>query len=200
MKNRCRRALLARELPCTMPDMRAVSATAAMVGSICLFGAGCAHEFPAWPPPAADIQRINEAAEDDHWLRVEYIEPIASMQGRHVDRPIRIESLNDDEIRFRTATGETRPVPLDLVSGVTVKDRKRGAFVGTGAGVALALTEVAAWYWLAHTGCEGSNAGFQGEICSGRIAIVLVVPTVLAGMGLGYLIGGRRTFHLGPVR
>jgi hypothetical protein len=108
---------------------RALVATLAVVSTA---AGGCAHEHLPWPPPQSEIDRINQASRKERdWLRVEYVEPTAAK----VVRPIRIESIDDDDITFRTKAGESERVPSLLVQGVTVKDRYRGGLLGAAAGV-----------------------------------------------------------------
>jgi len=57
--------------------------------------AGCMHEQLAWPPTRDDIQSINEAAgARNGWMRVQYVEPLATHQGAHVHAPTAIAAVD----------------------------------------------------------------------------------------------------------
>jgi len=184
--------------------LRFGSTTAALIASTGLLAAGCAHDRMAWPPTATDIQRINEAAQDNHWLRVEYVSPIPSPNLR-VGRPTGIASVDNDEIGFLVADGETSKLPARLVTGVTVKDRGRGTLIGASIGTAAAIVELAAWFWVKSDwdrrgGCGSPAVDLSGDICETSTYIGFGAVMILTGAALGYLIGSRRTFDFGPDR
>jgi hypothetical protein len=172
--------------------MRLVFMAAALVASISPLASGCAHEQTARPPTASDIARINEAAADNHWFRIEYVKPIPSRDVR-VERPIGIELLAGGEIGFRTAAGEIEQLPSTMLTGVTVKDRGRGVLIGTGIGTAAVMVELAAWYWLksAPGSCQTPDGGILSDICRSTFVKGTAAAMVLAGAGLGYLISGK---------
>jgi hypothetical protein len=188
--------------------MKVVSVTAAAVSIAGLVAAGCVHEqLPR--PTAGDIARINQAADENHWLRVEYVEPIASTAGVHVVKPIGIESIDADHVVFRTQAGEMRLVPSDMVRGVTVKQRLGGIAGGASLGLAGGALVAFTFYLLASI---GSGGGFpdSGERtpcddpCVARGVAPLVLIPAVAGAIAGYFVGARQTFdfgsHPGPSR
>jgi len=154
-----------------------------------LAAGGCAHRLP-WPPPAADIAEINQAAKDENgYLRVEYVMPLPPGHPYRAARPNGIESIDDRYINFSTPAGETLPVASERVRGVTVKDRNLGGLIGAliGVGVAGAIVGgdwllAQAWHGDCVLGCEAKS-----------IAYTAALPAFV-GMVVGYAVSGRRTY------
>ncbi len=152
--------------------------------------AGCAHEHGPWPPPPADVARINDAAREEiGYLRVEYIDPYAHKSETPEMKPIRIEAVDPDTITFRTRAGGTRLVPAELVAGVTVKDRDLGGLVGVGIGLGAAAAELGALWFIDPVGC-----------CNGKTIAVAAGINAFIGLVIGYAVSGRRTFHFDRAR
>jgi hypothetical protein len=168
---------------------RALVATLAVVSTA---AGGCAHEHLPWPPPQSEIDRINQASRKERdWLRVEYVEPTAAK----VVRPIRIESIDDDDITFRTKAGESERVPSLLVQGVTVKDRYRGGLLGAAAGVGAMAAALGAAAFVAGTEPFGDDPCR----CDARGFAAGFALTAAVGAVIGLVISGRRTFHFDRV-
>jgi hypothetical protein len=178
--------------------MRRLSLT--IVAALAVGGA-CAHEQLPRPPGPADLARINETAEANHWFRVEYVEPLAAESNAHVARPIGIDSADAGEIGFRTWRDTVELVPTEMVNGVTVKERGSGVAAGAGLGLAAGVVFVgallAAKYaflgdiWATQPSCR--NCVAKG------IAGGLLLPTLIGGIA-GYFVGYRKTFDFGRIR
>src|SRR5262245_51208816 len=108
--------------------MRVVVAVTATLGL--LLGGCVVHEPAGVPLSPGEVERINGAARENRWRRVEYVEPIATKEGVHVDRPSTIASADGAEIGFRTRAGDIETVPTAMVKGLTVKERGAGAATG----------------------------------------------------------------------
>ena len=122
----------------------AVATAIAFVGALT---GGCAHEERvAWPLSAADVQRINGAIDDSGWFRVNYVRSETATALAPIARPTWIRSADADTITFRTVGDGTEQLPANLLTGVTVKDRGRGALVGTGIAVGAVAVELGIWY------------------------------------------------------
>jgi hypothetical protein len=168
---------------------------------------GCAHEQLPWPPPAEDIARINEAAKAKPYLRVQFIEPIPPARGVASAPALSIESIDDARIAFRSTAGTVVTFPSEAVKGVSVRDPRRGALIGTGIGAALGAVVAA----LPTVGkCvfdnilpDHSSANAPRPSCTrdfdGEDAGVAVAVGALLGAVAGYFIGARRTFDFGRV-
>jgi hypothetical protein len=155
---------------------------------------GCAHERLPWPPPPDQIERINEGArEEKGYLRVEYVEPIASRAGVKVIKPIAIASIDDEQIAFRTRAGETQAVPTPLVRAVAIRDRGRGGLLGALAGIGVGLVTLGATWSVTRTGAVGTDGCIH--FCNPREVAADLVLTAAVGWVIGYVIAGRRTFH-----
>src|SRR6187401_979469 len=112
--------------------MRLARVIASLVASVGVVAGGCAHQLP-WPPTAEDVARINkEAHEEDGYMRIEYVDPIASDWDAHNLRAVAIEAIDDDYISFRTRQKDIQLLPSERVRGVTVKDRDLGGLIGLG--------------------------------------------------------------------
>lgn len=169
--------------------MRISHVIAVMVASVSLLAAGCGHTV-VWPPSAAEVNRINEeAARENGWLRVEYVEPIP--RARRVE-PIAIAGVGATHIAFRTKTEETRIVPVETIEGVTVKDRVLGAALWT-SGLATAMSALVLFYWYPDGMFEGGPASCVGCGDPGFFGL-MVGSAALGGAILGYAIGIRRTY------
>jgi hypothetical protein len=171
--------------------MRFAGAIGSLLICVGLVAGGCAHQLP-WPPTPADVARINkEAHAEDGYLRIEYVDPIASRWDAHNLRAVAIESIDDDYIGFRTREGETSLLPSERVRGVTVKDRDRGGLIGAGLG-ALAGAGLIAGDWLL-----GGIGDFDGCFlyCNATaVAMGLAIPAFI-GMVAGYAVSGRKTYE-----
>ena len=158
------------------------------------------------PLTAADVARINETAQENRWFRVEYVEPIATKADAHVARPTGIASVDAVEIGFRTRAGDVETVPIDLVKGVTVKERASGAAAGAGIGLGAGVLVVGGLALLASAVNRGSfpdssdsNPPACDSCVAKMVAFFVGVPTVVGGV-VGYFVGGRRTFDFGRAR
>jgi hypothetical protein len=174
--------------------MRFVSLAAA---TVCLISAGCGHDQLPWPPTPADVERINKAAQEENgYIRIEYVEAIAPPRSARVVRPIRIESVDDHYIEFRTAAGDVQPVSAAIVRGITVKDRDRGGLIGLGLGVVVGAA-ITAGVWM----LESSGGSQECTRCSDArgIGVAVAIPAFI-GLVVGYAVSGRRTFDLGAGR
>ena len=183
-----------------------------VAAAVALLGAGCAHERVGRPPSTGEIGYINQEAEQRGWFRIVYDEPpdracaagscgeaIAAWRGFEVVEPIGLVAADPAWITFRTAAGEERAVPADLVAGVSVRDRPRGAAIGAGVGLAWGALTVAALYLLA--AILPADPGAPREPCDDTcvargLAGYFIVPTAV-GAAIGYLVGARRTFDFG---
>lgn len=174
------------------------------LASLALLAGGCAHEQLPWPPAASDVRRINEAAEANQWLRVDYVEPIASLQGVHAGKVIGIESLDENHVAFRTAAGETRLVPSEIVRGVGVKEPARGAAIGAGAGLGVGALMIGSLFVLAVALAGPDDPTAPQPSCDGgciakTMVPLLVIPTIVGAVA-GYFVGARRTFQFQRAR
>jgi len=157
--------------------------------------AGCAHEQLPWPPPPDDVARINEAAHaENKYLRVEYVDPLMHRRVTPEMTPVRIEAVDPDQISFRTRAGGIHAVPIELVKGVTVRVRARGALVGGTIGLgAAALMLTGSWLMNRSRGdCDWG--------CGVKFGATIIAIDVGAGLLFGYLVSGRRTFHFERAR
>ena len=173
--------------------MRFARAIASLLIWVGLVAGGCAHPLP-WPPLAADVARINkEAHAEDGYLRIEYVDPIASRWDAHNLRAVAIESIDDDYIGFRTREGEISLLPSERVSGVTVKDRDLGGLIGAGLGT-LAGAGLIAGGWL----LAGVGGGFDRCIlyCDGKAIVMGLAIPAFVGMVAGYAVSGRKTYEI----
>jgi hypothetical protein len=180
--------------------MRFAPAIVALVTSSGLLAAGCAHELVPQPPLPGDVLRINEAAADNDWFRVEYVEPLAAAEGVRVERPIAIAGVDERRISLRTRAGDVQTIPLELVRGVTVKERAPAVKVGALAGLAWGVLVIGGLWLLGHLGPE--DPGAPPPRCDGgcqakMFVPLLGVPTLIGGV-VGYFVGGRRTFDFVP--
>ncbi|HEY7370872.1 MAG TPA: hypothetical protein VIF57_01755 [Polyangia bacterium] len=168
--------------------------------SACLLAAGCAHEYLPRPPPPADIARVNEAAADNDWFRVEYVEPLPPGTDLPVERPIGIASADDRQISLVTRAGDVKTLPAQLVRGVTVKERAPGALYGGLAGLGWGALAIGGLYLLANLGPEepGVPASPCDAGCKAKVFVPLMVVPTIIGAIVGYFVGGRRTFELVP--
>lgn len=174
--------------------MRFVSLAAA---TVCLIAAGCGHDPMPWPPTPADVERINKAAkEEDGYIRIEYVEALAPPPTARIVRPIRIESIDDHDIEFRTKAGDVQPVSSAIVRGITVKDRDRGGLIGLGLGAA-AGAAIVTGIWMWDTAVVGTE---ECAACLAKaFAIGAAIPAFI-GLVVGYAVSGRRTFDFGTGR
>jgi hypothetical protein len=172
--------------------MRFLRATGSLLICVGLVAGGCAHQLP-WPPAPADVAQINkEAHAEDGYLRIEYVDPIASNWDAHNLRAVAIESIDDDYIAFRTREGEISLLPSERVRGVTVKDRDRGGLIGAGLG-ALAGAGGMAGVWLLFGDTEGVD--LCRLYCDAKgIAASLAIPAFV-GLVVGYAVSGRKTYE-----
>ena len=171
------------------PIVRTVHVTAVMVASVSLLAAGCGHTL-VWPPSPAEVARINQdAADENGWLRVEYVEPIPRAQRVE---PVAIEAVAATHVVFRTKTGEPRLVGIDAFKGVTIKDRVLGVGIW-GGGLTAAMTALVLAYWH-----EGHTFDRYPGNCFGcgdpEFFAVMVGGAALVGVILGYALGIRRTY------
>jgi hypothetical protein len=168
--------------------------------SACLMAGACAHEYVPKPPLPADIDRINEAAADNDWFRVEYVEPLPPGEDLPVRRPIAIASADDRHISLATRAGDVKAVPSELVWGVTVKERAPGALYGALAGLVWGAVTIGGLYVLANLGPEDPTAPVSScDIgCKARVFVPLLVVPAVVGAVIGYFVGGRRTFDFVP--
>jgi hypothetical protein len=189
---------------------RLVPVTAAIV---CLVVAmampGCGHQL-AWPPTAADVARINkEAHDEDGYMRIEYVDPIASDWDAHNVRAVAIDSIKDDYIGFRTREAEISLVPSARVRGITVKDRDVGGLIGAGLGAAAGAAIVAGFWLVSLVGVGppargGTEPSRTSETCSLGCAATFIGVTVgittFVGLVVGYAVSGRKTYEFGAHR
>jgi hypothetical protein len=180
--------------------VRVIAVASATIG---LLLGGCEHQQLPLPLSAANVAQINEAAQENHWLRVEYVEPIATKEDMHVTRPTGIASADAVEIGFRTRSGDVETIPMELVKGVTVKDRAAGVAAGAGIGLGAGVLVVGGLFLLASAVNRGSfpDSGDQNpppcDSCVAKsVAFLVGVPTVV-GCIVGYFVGSRRTFDFG---
>jgi hypothetical protein len=168
--------------------------------SACLVAGGCAHEYLPKPPLPADIDRINAAAADNDWLRVDYVEPLPPGTDLPVKGPIAIASADDRGISLVTRAGDVKTVPAELISGVTVKERAPGALTGGLAGLGWGAVAIGGLYVLANLGPEDPTAPDTscGVGCKAKVFVPLMVVPAVIGAIAGYFVGGRRTFELLP--
>jgi hypothetical protein len=174
--------------------MRLPRAIGSLLVCVSLVAGGCAHQLP-WPPTPADVARINqEAHAEDGYLRIEYVDPIASHWDAHNLRAVAIESIDDDYIGFRTREGETSLLPSDRVLGVTVKDRDLGGLIGVGLGTLAGAGLIAGeWLFLAAIDVDGFDRCFL--YCNASaVAFGLAVPAFI-GLVTGYAVSGRKTYE-----
>jgi hypothetical protein len=172
--------------------MRLARVIASLVASAGVVAGGCAHQLP-WPPTPDDVARINkEAHDEDGYLRIEYVDPIASHWDAHNLRVVAIEAIDRDYISFRTRDDEIQLLPSERVSGLTVKDRDLGGLIGVGLGVAAGGAIVAAdWLVLGHM--QGLNGCFL--YCDAKaVAWGLAIPAFI-GLVTGYAVSGRKTYE-----
>jgi hypothetical protein len=166
---------------------------------------GCvAHEPVGVPLSPGEVERINGVARENHWLRVEYVEPIATKQDAHVDRPSTIASVDDVAIGFRTRAGDVDTVPTAMVKGLTVKERAPGVSAGVGIGLgagalvlglaALASASLSRGGWPDSDPNRPSSPPSDADTAKTAI-FFLVTPAIVGGI-VGYFVGGRRTFDL----
>ena len=167
---------------------------------------GCEHERLPPPLTAGDVARINQMAHENRWFRVEYVEPIATKEDAHVARPTGIASVDAAVIAFHTRAGDVETVPLDLVKGVTVKERASGVAAGAGIGLGAGVLVVGSVAVLAsgvHPGGFPDSGDPNPPPCDScvakAVAFFVGVPTVV-GCIVGYFTGGRRTFDFGRAR
>jgi hypothetical protein len=169
--------------------VRGIPVTAVVVASVSLLAAGCGHTL-AWPLTPADVNRINEeAARENGWLRVEYVEPIPRAQRVE---PIAIAAADVRNIEFRTKDGDTRFVQADAIEGVTVKDRALGALLW-GGGFA-AVMGALLLYYLDMGGAFDEDRRACWSCENAAVAGYLAGSVALAGAVFGYALGVRRTY------
>lgn len=179
--------------------------TAVASATIALLLGGCEHEQLPLPLTAANVARINETAQQNRWFRVEYVEPLATTEDVHVTRPAGIASADAIEIAFRTRAGDVETIPIDLVKGVTVKERASGAAAGAGIGLGAGLLVVGGIALLASAVQPGAfpDSGDPQPPSDGSVekavAFFVGVPTVVGAI-VGYCVGSRRTFDFGRAR
>ena len=160
---------------------------ASLLASVGVVAGGCAHQLP-WPPTPDDVARINhEAHEEDGYLRIEYVDPIASDWDAHNLRAVAIESIDDDYISFRTREKEIQLVPSERVSGVTVKDRDRGGLIGLGLGAAVGAASMVGVLLLFGLDLGSHDSAKAVAMSAGMIAFV--------GLVVGYAVSGRKTYE-----
>ena len=183
-------------------DIRVMRPVAATLAAFGLLAAGCVHEQVAWPPTRQDIRRINAGA-DAHggWLRVEYVEPLATYQGVYVKDPVAIEAVDLDRIAFQTRDGTVQPIPIATVKGVTVKERGTGALIGAGIGLAGSAVVLGLAYLIAELRWHNTwNPSCDTDCRSAVVGSGIVIWPAAIGAVVGYFIRGRRTFDLGGAR
>jgi hypothetical protein len=157
-----------------------------------LTAGGCAHRLP-WPPPAADIAEINQAAKDENgYLRVEYVVPIPPKHPYRTAKPNGIESIDDRYINFSTPAGETLPVASERVRGVTVKDRNLGGLIGGSLGAGAGAAAMGAF--MLTVGGLGYPSGCSLE-CGAKAFGASAAIGAFVGMVIGYAVSGRRTYR-----
>jgi len=172
--------------------MGVTSSTVVIIAAAALTAGGCSHQRLAWPPTQADVARINEeAAERNGWLRVEFAEPTRFGRGAHEDKPVAIESVDAEQMTVRTRAGETFEFPARLITGVTVKDQSRGAFIGGSIGFTAGIAEVGGW-WLLTGAPPGAADCFV--VCNAQQAALVIGTSVLAGVVLGLFIKAKHTY------
>jgi len=175
-------------------DIRVVDARLAALAVVSLLG-GCAHEPIVWPPAPADMAPIHQAAYDDAWLRVDFVDPIAARRELGDELKLKgIVWIDDEQIIFRNRAEELLPVPAERIRGLTVKDRDRGgligALIGAGAGGAAIL---ATWYLFGVIGDDSAGRG-TCTACDAKFIAGVVASTALLGMIVGYWISGGRSY------
>jgi hypothetical protein len=169
--------------------MRIARVIGSLLASVGVVAGGCAHQLP-WPPTPDDVARINqEAHEEDGYLRIEYVDPIASDWDAHNLKAVAIESIDDDDISFRTREKKIELLPSERVRGVTVKDRDRGGLIGAGLGAA-AGAGVVAGIWLVWSGLNDSPSYVDPK----AVAIAVAIPAFV-GLVVGYAVSGRKTYE-----
>ena len=167
--------------------MRLARVIGSLLVSVGVAAGGCAHQLP-WPPTPEDVARINkEAHEEDGYLRIEYVDPIASHWDAHNLRAVAIEAIGDDYISFRTREKEIQLVPSDRVSGVTVKDRDRGGLIGAGLGAAAGAAGMAGGLLLFGFDLGSHDSAKAVAMSAGMAAFV--------GLVTGYAVSGRKTYE-----
>ena len=183
--------------------MRVIAVASATIG---LLLGGCVHERLARPLTPGDVERINDGATSNNWFRVEYVEPIATEAKMHVPRPVGLASVDAVEIGIRTWTGAVEIIPTEMVTGVTVKDRARGVAAGAGLGLAAGALFIGAVFAVAYAfpdlGWPDTNGAAPPDCESCRakgITAALLLPAAIGGV-VGYFVGSRRTYDLGPTR
>ena len=167
--------------------MRLARVIASLVASVGIVTGGCAHQLP-WPPTAEDVARINKEAHDDEgYMRIEYVDPIASDWDAHNLRAVAIEAIDDDYISFRTRQKDIQLVPSDRVSGVTVKDRDLGGLIGLGLGAAAGAAGMVAVELLFGLDLGSDDSKKSIAMYAGMMAF--------AGLVVGYAVSGRKTYE-----
>jgi hypothetical protein len=189
--------------------MRRNAVTAVALAAIVSLASACAHrhETLPWPPPAEDIARINEAAAATGGLAVHYVRPIGTAPPVRGGDALRIESIDDTLIAFRSTVGAVVSFPSETVRGVTVKDRLPGVIAGGGLGAAAGAVVAALPVFFACTVgnlLPDDDPDTQQESCISRFdaedAAIALAAGLAIGVVAGYLVGGRRTFTFGRVR
>ena len=175
--------------------------TVALLAASSMGAAGCMHEQLAWPPAREDIQSINEdAGARNGWMRVQYVEPLATYQGAHVNAPKAIAAVDPDRITFETRDGDTQQIPIATVRSVTVVERGTGALIGGAIGLAggAAVLAIINLVIVPYDKSDQSRLGCEKDCVSGFAS--LLVTTALVGAAAGYLVGARLIYERGDAR
>ena len=111
--------------------------------------------------PPRTSTRINETAQENRWFRVEYVEPIATKED-DARRPADGHRVRRRRRRsaFAPVPGDVETIPIELVKGVTVKERASGAAAGAGIGLGAGALFVGGLALLAPQ-CTGRLSRFE---------------------------------------
>lgn len=167
--------------------------------------AGCAHERVVWPPTPAAMAPIYAAAYDEQYLRVDFVDPVAARRELGDLGALKLKTIvwvDDEQIIFRSQKdGELLPVPAEKLRGLTVKDRERGGLIGAliGAG-ASAAAMLGAWYLFVDVGDWNAFPAGCTASCEAKFIAGWVGAGTLAGIVIGYMISGKRSYDFVPAR
>jgi hypothetical protein len=151
---------------------------------LALFSAlGCTTFVPIHRPPTPDeIARINDTAENGGPL---VVEPLRLPVNR-------IARVDQRKVELVARTGAPLSLPLENVSGFTLKRRDRGVAIGAGVGAGAALVEILG---LVALGALLSNSGLadpgapHSSGCDDKCTEFIVGISAVS-IGVGALIGG----------
>lgn len=154
-----------------------------IASGVCAGATACsAHERVGRPPSANEVGFINQRAAIHGPLDVELRSSRAPLGGSWA----RIESADAYTLTLRATDGHIQTIPLETVTGVSLQNRERGMFVGA---VSVgAISGLMGW---------GLAAAFKEGTCSwdcAGLAGIGLGTGALAGVAIGYLVGGRTVF------